>query len=69
VLRVLAWALERLMGVANRVRVKEGEEPDDDIEVPDDLASELDHIGEPLEDMNRPISRDSVAKTVSLYDE
>ena len=51
VLRVLAQALERLMGVANRV--KEAEPPDDDNEayVPDDITGELEDIGELLEDV------------------
>jgi len=61
VLRVLAQALERLMGVANRV--KEAEEPDDetDVEVPEDLASELDDIGELLEDIGEQLA-DPAAK-------
>jgi hypothetical protein len=51
VLRVLAQALERLMGVANRV--KEADEPDDETEayVPDDVTGELEDIGELLEDV------------------
>jgi hypothetical protein len=48
---VLAQVLERLMGVANRV--KEAEPPDDDNEayVPDDITGELEDIGELLEDV------------------
>jgi hypothetical protein len=48
---VLAQALERLMGVANRV--KAADEPDDETEanVPGDIASELEDIGELLEDV------------------
>jgi hypothetical protein len=60
-LRVLAQALERLMGVANRV--KEAEEPDDETaaSVPDDLASELEDIGELLEDIGEELA-DPAAK-------
>ncbi|HVY61524.1 MAG TPA: hypothetical protein VHF22_07715 [Planctomycetota bacterium] len=51
ILRVLASALERLMAVANRVKV--ADEPDEDTEpnVPDDLGDELEDIGELLEDV------------------
>jgi hypothetical protein len=51
VLGVLARALERLMAVATRV--KEAPEPDEETEaaIPDDLASELEEIGELLEDV------------------
>jgi len=50
-LRVLTQALERLMGVANRI--KEADEPDDETEVnvPDDLEEDLEDIGELLEDV------------------
>jgi hypothetical protein len=59
-LRVLAQALERLMGVANRVKEAE---PDDETaaSVPDDLASELEDIGELLEDIGEQLA-DPAAK-------
>jgi len=50
-LRVLAKALERLMGVANRI--KKAEEPDDKTEasVPGHITGELEDIGQLLEDV------------------
>jgi len=64
VLRVLAQALERLMAVANRI--KDADEPDDetDASVPEDLADELDDIGELLEGVGErlPTAKGAVAK-------
>ncbi len=61
ILRVLAQALERLMAVANQV--KEADAPDDDTDpnVPDDLAAELEDIGELLEDVGEQLA-DPAAK-------
>jgi hypothetical protein len=61
ILRVLAQALERLMAVANQV--KEADAPDDDTDpnVPDDLAAELEEIGELLEDVGEQLA-DPAAK-------
>jgi len=64
ILRVLAQALERLMAVANQV--KEADAPDDDTDpnVPDDLAAELEDIGELLEDVGEQLA-DPAAKAES----